>query len=156
MVEEHFKKVKELYHEMQKAYKKYVDLQDSFYEISGGMKWNDMPREKGRALGLDDMMENIETQYNYYLQCKDRYTKERQRVQCDINKLSDAIHKLIIEYAFIDADDDKVILKNLKKYHRIDYSYSYFRKIKQIAIDEFEKVLKEQKGTKKNNIEQHT
>ncbi len=147
IVNEYFKKVKELYHEMQKAYKKYIDLKESFYRISG-MNYDDMPREKRRALGLDDVLEQIEAQYNYYLQSKEKYREERNKVQCDISKLSNEIDRLIIEYAFIDSDDDKIILKNLKKYHKIDYSYSYFRKVKQNAIEELEKILREQKGTK--------
>lgn len=154
MLEKYFENYTNKYHDMKRAFKRYLDLKSDFYDITG-TKYDDMPKEKGKILGIDDLMQNIEEQYNIYLTNKISYIEERDKCQQDINKLEFETYRIIIEYAYLDFDCDKKILYNLKRHHKLDYSYGYFRKIKRNAIKEFEKVLKEQKETKRNKREQH-
>lgn len=125
---------------MQKALKKYVEATEDFYTLTG-IKYTDMPKTRGKSLGFDDLMINIENLYNEYLEYKKDYDKDYKECMEDINKLDNQIHRLIIEYSFIDEKKDKDIIDTLSGFHDKDYSYSHFRRLKTKAIEKFERMI---------------
>jgi len=140
MIEKYFEDVKSKKEAMQKALKKYIEATEDFYTLTG-IQYTDMPKSKGKALGLDDLMANIEDLYSKYLDCKNDFETEYNKCMKDIDKLNNQLHELIIEYNFIDKKKDKEILKALKEYHNIDIAYGTLRNLKSQAKKEFKRVL---------------
>ena len=139
-IEEYFKEVKDKRVEMERALKRYVEATEEFYTITS-VKYTDMPKAKGKVLGFDDMMVHIEDLYEFYLEQKKLYDVEYQKCMKDINKLEEALHKLIIEYAYINLEKDKQIINSLKKYHNIEISYSHLRNSKSKAKNSFTNII---------------
>lgn len=139
-IDKYFKNIIARKIDMQKALKKYVEATEDFYTLTG-TKYTDMPKTRGKSLGFDDLMMNIEKLYNEYLEYKKDYDKVYKECMEDINKLDNQTHRLIIEYSFIDEKKDKDIIDALSGFHNKDYSYSYFRRLKTKAIEEFEKKI---------------
>lgn len=139
-IEEYFKSVKDKRVEMERALKRYVEATEEFYTITS-VKYTDMPKVKGKALGFDDLMINIEELYEFYLEQKKLYDIEYQKCMNDINQLDESLHKLIIEYAFINLERDKQIIDSLRKYHNIEISYSHLRNSKSKAKNCFINII---------------
>ncbi len=143
MIKKYFENVVTIKIDMQNALRKWVDANEDFYTLTG-IKLSDMPKG-GVPLGYTDLLINIETLYSEYLKLKEEYEKEYSKCKINLYKLNNRVHRLIIEYTFIDREidrkSDKETLKTLNKYHNIELSYAYFRKMKLIAKKEFEKVL---------------
>lgn len=144
MIDNFFKEVVNAKIEMQKALKKYIEANDSFYSLTG-IKYSEMPKVKGQALGFDDLMANIEEIYTDYLKKEKEYNIKYQECMGHISKLDNQVHRLIIEYTYIDRKidkkSDKETLRALQDYHNIDISYSYFRIVKSNAKREFRKII---------------
>ncbi len=140
MIENYFEDVKTKKKAMQKALKKYVESTEDFYTLTG-IQYTDMPKSKGKALGLDDLMADIEELYFDYLKCKNDFDIEYNKCMKDIDKLDNQLYELIIEYNFIDKKKDKEILKALKEYHNMDIAYGTLRNLKSQAKKRFKKVL---------------
>lgn len=140
MIEKYFSEYTRLYHDMKKALKRYVDAQSDFYTLTG-IRYDDMPKAKGKSLGFDDLMIKIEELYNVYLELYENSEKEREKCLNDINKLSNPIHRVIIEYAYLNFESNKEIALSLQEYHNKSYSLSYISEIKTTAIREFEKII---------------
>ena len=139
-IEKYFKEVNDKRVEMERALKRYVEATEEFYTITS-VKYTDMPKVKGKALGFDDLMINIEELYEFYLERKKLYDIEYQKCMNDINKLAESIHKLIIEYAYINLERDKQIIDSLRKYHNIEISYSHLRNSKSKAKNSFINII---------------
>lgn len=140
MIDTYFMDYERKYHNMKKALKRFIDAKSDFYSLSG-VKYDDMPKAHGKSLGFDDLMVNIEELCNKYLDSKHEYLLEKDKCQMVINKLENPVYKVIIEYAYIDFENDKKLAASLKEFHNLDYSYSHLRKLKSQAIKEFEKVI---------------
>lgn len=140
MIEEYFKNYTNQYHEMKKALKRYVDAKTDFYHLTG-IKYDDMPKAKGKVLGLDDLMINVEQLNNDYLIEYKKYEEEKEKCKKDINKLEHPIHKAIIEYAYLNFEDNKTMAYSLKEYHNKNYSLGYVKILKTRAVAKFEKII---------------
>lgn len=140
MIDNYFMEYEKKYHNMKKALKQFIDAKSDFYSLSC-VKYDDMPKAQGKRLGFDDLMSNIEELCNKYLELKHEYFLEKDKCQKLINKMENPIYKVIIEYSFIDFENDKKLGASLKEYHNLDYSYSHLRKLKSNAIKEFEKLI---------------
>lgn len=140
MIDKYFKEYVNKYYKMKKALKRYIDSKLDFYNLTG-INYDDMPKAKGKSLGFDDLMGNIEELFNKYLALNEEYEVEREKCQLDIDELKNPIHKFIIEYAYLDFENDKKILKSLKEFNNLEYSYSHMRRLKSQAIKEFEKMI---------------
>lgn len=135
-----FEDINDKKREMEKALKKYVDATEDFYTLTG-VKYTEMPKSKGNALGFDDLLANIEELHEEYLDLRKEYKSLYNCCMKYINKLDNIIHRLIIEYTYINLDDDKKILSTLSNFHNINYSYGHFRNVKSKAIKEFKKIV---------------
>lgn len=140
IIKKFFKEANDKKIEMQKALKKYVEATEDFYTLTG-VQYSSMPKAKGKVLGFDDLMANIEALYNTYLEKKKDYDKECESCMNEINKLDNQVYRLIIEYSFIDDKKDKDIIGALLEFHNMDYSYSHFRKLKGQATKEFKSII---------------
>lgn len=125
---------------MEKALKKYVEATEDFYTITG-VKYTDMPKSKGKVLGFDDLMANIEELFNDYLELRNQHKILYDFYISYINKLNNKTYRLIIEYSYINNEDDKQITNSLKEYHKLDYTNSHIRKLKSKASKEFNKLI---------------
>lgn len=139
-IQEYFEEYTAKYHEMKKALKRYLDAKSDFYYLSG-TKYDDMPKGNSKSLGFDDIMSNIEELNITYIQLKKECIEERGKCQADIDKINNHIHRLILEYVFLDLDKDKKVITTLKEFHNMDYSYSHFRRLKSEAVKEFLKII---------------
>lgn len=143
MIEKHFEDVVTAKIDMQDALVKWVNANEDFYVLTG-IKLSDMPKG-GVPLGYADLLINIESLYNKYLKSKEDYEIEYNKCKKQLDKLNNRVHRLIIEYTYIDREidrkSDKETLKILNKYHNIEITYPYFRRIKIIAKKEFENTL---------------
>ena len=139
-IEKYFEKYNEKYHEMKSALKRYIDAKQNFYTLTG-INYDDMPKAKGKVLGLDDLIADIEDLNNYYREQARELEVIRKAHLKDIYKLTKQIHRIIIEYAYLDLDKDKKIIRSLKEFHNEDYSCSHFRRLKAAAIKEFEEII---------------
>lgn len=143
MIEKHFENVVTAKIDMQNALRQWVNANEDFYTLTG-IKLSDMPKG-GVPLGYADLLINIESLYNEYLRLKEEYENEYKKCKKELDKLNNRVHRLIIEYTYIDREidrkSDKETLLTLKKYHNIDLTYPYFRRVKIIAKKEFEKIL---------------
>ena len=139
-IEEYFEEYETKYHEMKKALKRYIDAKSDFYHLTG-IKYNDMPKANGKSLGLDDLISKIDELNCTYISLVKECEEERKKCQLDIDKIKNHVYRLILEYAFLDLDKDKKIIRSLKEFHNIDYSCSHFRKLKSDAIKEFEVII---------------
>lgn len=126
--------------EVEKALKRYIEAKEEFYSITS-IKYTDMPKSKGKNLGFDDLMINIEDLFSKYMEKKKKYDEEYNSCMKFINQLSNNLHKLIIEYSFIDLKKDKDILNSLEDYHNINISYGTLRNEKYKAIKEFKTII---------------
>lgn len=144
MIDNFFKEVVNAKIEMQKTLKRYVEATDSFYTITS-IKYSDMPKAKGKALGFADLMANIEELYAKYLELEKEFDIKYQECMKYVGKLDNQVYRLIIEYTYIDRKidkkSDKETLKVLQDFHNIDISYSYFRIVKSNAKKEFRKII---------------
>ena len=125
---------------MKKALKRYLDATQDFYTLTG-IKLDDMPKTKGKALGLDDLLANIEQLNLEYIARNKEYQEERNKCKKDIDKLENPIYRTIIEYTYLNFENNKEIAKSLKEYHNKDYTLGYLRILKSKAISKFEKMI---------------
>lgn len=139
-INQFFKDIHDKKREMEKALKKYVDATEDFYTLTG-VKYTEMPKSKGNALGFDDLLANIEELHDEYLDLRKEYKSLYNCCMKYINKLDNIVHRLIIEYTYINLDDDKKILSTLSNFHNINYSYGHLRKIKSKAVKDFKKII---------------
>ena len=140
MIEKYFKDYTDKYHDMKKALKRYIDAKQDFYSLTG-VKIDDMPKGNGKAMGFDDLLINIEHLNNDYIIKYKKYEEERTRCKQDIDKLDDPISKAIIEYAYLDFEDNKAMSISLKEYHNKDYSLGYIKRLKLRAIEQFTRIV---------------
>ena len=122
---------------MKRALKKYVDAKSDFHNLTG-VKYDDMPKSKGKSLGLDDLMIRIEDLYDKYILELKKYDKLRDKCIKDINKLENPIHRAILEYFYLDFECIKEVAYSLREYHDKDYSLAYIRELKSNAVYLFE------------------
>lgn len=139
-IKEFFEYIKDNKRDMGKALRKYVEATENFYTITG-IKYTDMPKSKGKALGFDDLMANIEELFHEYLTLREQHKEIYEFYLSYINKLSNKTHRLIIEYSYINEDDDKQLAITLKEYHNLDYTNDYVRRLKSKAKKEFELLI---------------
>ncbi len=140
MIEKYFDEYTRLYHDMKKALKRYTDAKFDFYTLTGA-KYDDVSKARGKSLGFDDLMAQIEDLYSVYLKSYDDYEEERKRCLNDINKIDNPIYRIIIEYAYLDFESNKEIALSLQEYHNKNYSLGYVAELKAAAIKEFTKIL---------------
>lgn len=151
-IDEYFKKINLLKIKKNEKLREYIEsmmvLNNTF-----GSNLNGLPKAKGKTVGLDDLLLGKEKLSNEYETLEKKYKEERIKIISEINNLNNSVYSLIIIYFFLDYHNDKDVIYALSKYHNINYSESYFRKLKSKAIKEFTKMI--QKGTKKNKKEQN-
>ena len=140
MIEKYFKDYTNKYHNMKQALKRYIEAKEDLYHLTG-VKIDDMPKGNGKALGFDDLLINIEKLNNDYITKFKKYEEEKEKCKQDINKLDDPISRAIIEYTYLNFEDNKTISISLKKYHSKDYSLGYIKRLKSKAIEQFEKIV---------------
>lgn len=130
----------ETFHEMKKALKRYLEAKDDIYYITGG-KIDETPKAFGNGLSIDDLLINIEDLKEEYKKLTEDYETLRNIHKIKISELNNPIHKIILEYCYLDMNDDKKVLKSIREYHNKDYSESHFRRLKSQAVKEFEKLI---------------
>lgn len=141
MIEKYFEEYTKKYHKMKRALKRYVDAKSDFYSLTG-IRYDDMPKAKGKSLGFDDLMANIEGLYKNYLLESEKCEKERDKCLIDIDKLEKPIHRVIIEYVYLDFEtNNKRLAMLLNKYYKKDYSLGYISELKAAAEENFRKIL---------------
>ena len=151
-IDEYFNKINLLKIKKNEKLREYIEsmiLLNNTYDSN----LNGLPKAKGKTVGLDDLLLGKEKLSNEYEMLEKKYKEERIKIINEINSLNNSVYSLIIIYFFLDYHNDKDVLYALSKYHNINYSESYFRKLKSKAIKEFTKMIKkgnkkEQKGTK--------
>jgi len=141
-IENYFLEYTNTYHEMKKALKRYINAKDDYHHLTGKSADEYLKSKNNHAChGIDDLLANIEQLQEEYLELSDKYKKLRKKYNDKLHKLENTIYRIILEYAYLDFDKDKKILKNLKEYHNETYSFSHFRKLKGLAIKEFEEMI---------------
>ena len=138
--EEFFEYIVDKEKEKDKALMQYIKATENFYTITG-FKYTDMPKSKGKVLGFDDLMANIEDLYNEYLEKKRQYLELYNFYLKYINKLSNKTHRIIIENFYIYGEKYKQLVDTLQSFFRIEYSIDYVRQLKFKAKKEFEKLI---------------
>lgn len=137
MINDYFKEYTKSYHNMKRALKKYIDAKSDFHNLTG-VKYDDMPKAKGKSLGFDDIMIRIEELYDKYILELKKYDDLRDKCINDINKLDNPIHRAILEYFYLDFECIKEVAYSLKEFHDKDYSLAYIRELKSNAVSLFE------------------
>ena len=145
-MKDYFFEYRSIYHESKKAFKRYINAKENFYVLSG-TKYDDMPKAKSSSLGFDDLMINIEELYNEWVRLEKQYNQIKKECLEMIHKMNDPIYESIIEYAYLDFENDKEILNSLNEYHNVDYTLGYFRILKSKAVKRFKEVI-----TEDNNV----
>ena len=125
---------------MKKALKRYIDAKTDFYHLTG-VKLDDMPKGNGKALGLDDLLINIEQLSNDYISKNKDYEEAKAKCKKDIDKLENPIYRVIIEYAYLNFEDNKTISNSLKEYHNKDYTLGYIKILKSRAASKLEEII---------------
>ena len=139
-IENYFSEYSYTYDKAKRALKNYLDAKEDFYNLTG-TKYDDMPKAQSKKLGLDDLLIHIEELHTTWLMLDKKCKEEKAKCLIDIDKLENKIYRLLIEYAYLNFESDKKILKSLKEIHNLDYSYSYIRKIKSKAKKEFKQII---------------
>ena len=140
MIEKYFKDYTDKYHEMKKALKEYIDAKQNFYTLTG-INYDDMPKAQSKNLGIDDLMVRVETLMERYIEKCNEYELAKEKCKKDIERLDNPIHKAIIEYAYLNFEDNKKLANSLKEYHNKDYSLGYIPILKLRVIEKFEKMI---------------
>lgn len=146
MIKEYFAEYRCIYHEKKKALKRYINAKEDFLVLSG-TKYDDMPKAKTSGLGFDDLMINIEELHTEWIRLESEYKRIKNKCLDDIHKMKDPLYESIIEYAYLDFENDKEILNSLNEYHNVEYTLGYFRILKSKATKCFKNVI-----TKDNNV----
>lgn len=142
MIKMYFEKYVEKYESMQEALKELIDAKQDLYTLTG-IKYDDMPKGNKKPLGLEDLLSHVEGLEEYYAEQKSIYenTKEKYKKEIDgLNELQN-IHKIIIKYAYLDFESNKMIMDSLKKYHNKDYSLGYIKILKSQANNKLKKLI---------------
>lgn len=139
-IEKYFEEYENAYHEKQKALKTYIDAKANFYTLTG-IEYDTMPKAKGKTLGLDDLMASIETLMETYQEKCEIYINELNKCRRDIDKIENTVYKVIIEYAYLYFESNKSITESLQKYHKLDYTLGYVKRLRAAANHEFERII---------------
>jgi len=139
-IEEFFEYIINKEKEKDKALMKHIKATENFHTITG-VKYTDMPKAKGKVLGFDDLMANIEDSYNGYLEKKKQYLELYDFYLKYINKLNNQTYRIIIENFYIHGERYKQLVNTLISFFRIEYSIDYVRQLKFKAKKEFEKLI---------------
>lgn len=143
-IEEYFKSLEDKKTEMETAYKNYIEHIHLKCDISGISYKEIMVKGSMIPKGLDSKIEDDEFFANEYRDKYNEFKTEREKCLIDINKLKSKLHRLIIEYSFINKESIKELCLSLKKYHRMDYVESTLLKEKSKAKKEFKNIIKYQ------------
>ena len=142
MVEKFFEDYKKYKKSMEGALRKYIFATQELYNITG-INYSDMPKSQRKIKGIEVLLIKIETLFNDYLKESSKCTTEREKCMQKIKEMNDLKHQVIIELVYLDElATDKEVVETLEKYHKINYALSYYRKVKAIAIKQFEDILK--------------
>lgn len=142
MIDKYFENCTTKYHEMKKALKRYVNAKEDFYHLTG-VNIDDMPKGNNKPLGFDDLLGDIEELNTEYIKRKEEYEEEVNKCKHDIDRLENYIFRAIIEYAYINFEDNKKLAESLNEYHNKDYSLGYIKILKSRAVSKFEKIITE-------------
>lgn len=140
MVEEYFEDYTNKYYEMKKALKRYIEAKEDYCHLTG-INYDDMPKGKQKPLGLDDLLSNIEQLSNEYIARSKELEEAEEKCRRDINKLKNPIHRAIIEYAYLNFENNKDIAESLKEYHNKSYSLGYIKILKSRAVSKFAELI---------------
>lgn len=142
MIEKYFEKYVEKYKSMQSALKRLIDAKQDLYNITG-IKYDDMPKGSKRPTGLEVLLANIDSLEEEYIKEKSKYEESKDEYKKQIDGLNElqSIHKIIIQYAYLDFESNKMIMDSLKKYHNKDYSLGYIKILKSQANNKLKKLI---------------
>lgn len=146
MLETYFENYREKYRQMKKALKEFIDAKADFYTLTG-MNYDAMPKSKKIPSGFDKLLASIETLEEDYFLKKEDLEKEKEKCKKDIEKINNTLYADIVEYVFLNFEDNKTLAESLKRYHNKDFSLGYVKILKIKAINKFKKVI-----TKYNQI----
>lgn len=141
-IENYFLEYTNTFHEMRKALKRYLEALDDYCHLTGQSKEEFYTsKTNSKCRGIDDLLINLETLQEEYLRLSENHKILRKKRKQDIDKLENPIHRLILEYAYLDFNENKMILNTLKEYHNEVYSLSHFKRLKAQAIKSFEELI---------------
>lgn len=143
-IEEYFMNLYTKKDAMNTAYKDYLDSIYLFSELTGISYKEIMTSSSRKIKGLDDGLVDSESKNEKYLKARKEYEIEREKCLDTIKSLSKPLHRLIIQYGYMNQESNKDIATSLRKYHKQDYSEDYIRNKKVEAKREFERIINEQ------------
>lgn len=142
MIEKFFEDYEDSKKNMESALRQYIFATQELYSITG-INYSDMPKSQGKIKGIDALLVNIETLFNNYIKESSKCTEERNKCMQKIKEIKNITYQLIIELVYLDGiATDKEVVEVLEKYHKLSYAPSYYRKLKSIAQNQFEEILK--------------
>lgn len=123
MIESYFKNYTDKYHKMKMAFKRYTDAKEDFYSLSG-ISYDKLNVMGGKPNEFADIMHKIDLLLNDYKEKLNDYEEEKSKCLKDIEQIKNPIYQAVLEYKYLDFDDDYKILENLKKYNGKEYYIS--------------------------------
>ena len=140
-IEEYFKNLEDSKMSMETAYKNYIEHIQLKCEISGISYKEIMVHGTIIPKGLDSKLEDDEEYAEEYKKRYIDYKIERENCLKDINKLESRLHRLIIEYTYINKETTKELCNSLRIYHKLEYVENTIEKEKSKARKEFKKLI---------------
>lgn len=140
-IEEYFKNLEDSKMSMETAYKNYIEHIQLKCEISGISYKEIMVQGTIIPKGLDSKLEDDEEYAEEYKKRYIDYKIERENCLKDINKLESRLHRLIIEYTYINKETTKELCNSLRIYHKLEYVENTIEKEKSKARKEFKKLI---------------
>lgn len=140
-IEKYFKNLEDSKISMETAYKNYIEHIQLRCDISGISYKEIMVKSTIVPKGLDSKLIDDEDFAEEYKKKYIDYKMERENCLKDINKLESRLHRLIIEYTYINKESTKELCNTLRTYHKLDYMENTIEKQKTIAKKLFEKII---------------
>lgn len=140
-IEEYFKNLHDKKEAMNSAYKDYIDSVHLYSELTGISYKEIMVSSSKKVTGLDNKLIDCDLKNEIYLNKREEYELEREKCLSAVKSLSKPLHRLIIQYGYMNEESNKDITISLKRYHKYEYSEGYIRNQKIEAKKEFEKLI---------------
>lgn len=121
MIEKYFKDYVSKYHKMKMALKRYNEAKEDFYSLSG-VDYDKVNVMGGKPNEFADIMHKIDLLLKDYKEKLEDYEIEKSKCLSDIEQLKNPIYQAVLEYKYLDFNEEYKISDNLKKYNGKDYA----------------------------------
>jgi len=137
---DYFKEYNDAYYNMKDKLIELKEAEKNFISLTG-TKPSEYPRNTSNGnFGFADQLARIEKIIVDYKKLEKDYLKERDKCVTAINKVNKHKHRTILMLFFIERKNIKEISNVLSRTYKLYYTIDYIKKLKSIAIREFEKV----------------